>query len=63
MYIDTHGRTGVDGLYAIGELSFNIERANRLGGNSTGACMVFGKLAAADCKIFLQTADFHEIVK
>ncbi|KZE39113.1 fumarate reductase [Bhargavaea cecembensis] len=49
VFIDPHGRTGVDGLYVIGELSCNIEGANRLGGNSTGACMVFGKRAAEHC--------------
>lgn len=57
VYIDTYGRTGIDGLYVIGELSCNIEGANRLGGNSTGACMVFGKRAAVDCSDYLKTAD------
>ncbi|WP_043930611.1 FAD-binding protein [Bacillus sp. EB01] len=47
--IDSNGRTGIPGLYAIGELAGGIEGANRLGGNSTGACMVFGKRAAKDC--------------
>src|SRR5690606_14372871 len=54
IYIDPYGRSGVPGLYAIGELSCNIEGANRLGGNSTGACMVFGKRAAADCSSYLK---------
>lgn len=53
VFIDPNGRTGVDGLYVIGELSCNIEGANRLGGNSTGACMVFGKRAAVDCAGFI----------
>ncbi len=53
VFIDTYGRTGVDGLYAIGELSSNIEGANRLGGNSTGACLVFGKRAAEDCNKYV----------
>ncbi|WP_223634545.1 FAD-binding protein [Planococcus sp. 4-30] len=56
VYIDPHGRSGVPGLYVIGELSCNIEGANRLGGNSTGACMVFGKRAAADCGAYLKEA-------
>jgi len=55
--IDTYGRTGVAGLYVIGELSCNIEGANRLGGNSTGACMVFGKRATANCGEYLRTTD------
>lgn len=54
VHIDPYGRSGVTGLYVIGELSCNIEGANRLGGNSTGACMVFGKRAAADCSDFLK---------
>ncbi|MBZ5200647.1 FAD-binding protein [Planomicrobium chinense] len=61
VYIDPYGRSGVPGLYAIGELSCNIEGANRLGGNSTGACMVFGKRAAADCSRYLQRVEPYEI--
>lgn len=61
VYIDTYGRTGIEGLYAIGELSCNIEGANRLGGNSTGACMVFGKRAAEDCGMFVKQTNAHEI--
>ncbi|KMY54449.1 fumarate reductase [Bacillus sp. FJAT-27231] len=61
VYIDTNGRTGMDGLYAIGELSCNIEGANRLGGNSTGACMVFGKRAAADCGEYIRKTEEYEI--
>ena len=56
VYIDPYGRSGIPGLYVIGELSCNIEGANRLGGNSTGACMVFGKRAAADCSRYLEKA-------
>lgn len=41
--IDTNGYTGIPGLYAIGELSSAIEGANRLGGNSVGGTLVFGK--------------------
>ncbi|SMQ64503.1 Aspartate oxidase [Bacillus sp. OV166] len=47
--VDSFGRTQVEGLYAIGELAGGIEGANRLGGNSTGSCMVFGKRAAENC--------------
>ncbi|WP_245831841.1 FAD-binding protein [Oceanobacillus senegalensis] len=63
VFIDTYGRTGINGLYAIGELSSNIEGANRLGGNSTGACMVFGKRAAEDCNQYLQSIDSYKISK
>ncbi|WP_231631537.1 FAD-binding protein [Halolactibacillus sp. JCM 19043] len=51
--IDVNGQTEVEGLYAIGELSANVEGANRLGGNSTGASMVFGKRAANHCHHYI----------
>lgn len=57
--VDSFGRTGVLGLYAIGELAGGIEGANRLGGNSTGSCMVFGKRAAQNC---LEYVDSNGIV-
>lgn len=63
VYIDTYGRSGVNGLYVIGELSCNIEGANRLGGNSTGACMVFGKRAAIDCVNYIETKHIEEITE
>jgi len=59
--IDSYGRTGVDGLFAIGELSAGVEGANRLGGNSTGSCMVFGKRAASACYEYIQDNDLQEI--
>lgn len=43
--INKDGETGVKGVYAIGELSSGVEGANRLGGNSMGASLVFGKRA------------------
>ncbi|GGJ98890.1 fumarate reductase subunit A [Lentibacillus kapialis] len=61
VFIDEYGRTGVEGLYAIGELSANIEGANRLGGNSTGACMVFGKRSAFDCDQYLQSVKAYRL--
>jgi fumarate reductase (CoM/CoB) subunit A len=59
--VDSYGRTGVQGLYAIGELAGGIEGANRLGGNSTGACMVFGKRAAQDCLSYLAENEMEAI--
>lgn len=55
--IDSFGQTGVNGLYAVGELAGGIEGANRLGGNSTGACMVFGKRAAKHCLDYVSGND------
>ncbi len=49
---DLHGRTTVDGLYAVGECACTgLHGANRLASNSLSECFVFGKraaLAAAD---------------
>lgn len=59
--IDSFGRTGIEGLYAVGELAGGIEGANRLGGNSTGACMVFGKRAAKNCSEYVKHSDYAEM--
>lgn len=59
--VDSFGRTPVQGLYCIGELAGGIEGANRLGGNSTGACMVFGKRAAQNCLEYVKAAELEEI--
>jgi succinate dehydrogenase/fumarate reductase flavoprotein subunit len=59
--IDSFGRTGVEGLFAVGELAGGIEGANRLGGNSTGACMVFGQRAATACSQYLKNSYFSEV--
>jgi fumarate reductase (CoM/CoB) subunit A len=59
--IDCFGRTRVEGLYAVGELAGGIEGANRLGGNSTGACMVFGQRAAKACSDYLKSCHFSEV--
>lgn len=39
-------QTAVRGLYACGEVSGGIHGADRQGGNSTGSCLVFGRMAA-----------------
>ncbi len=44
---DLHGRTGVSGLYACGEVACTgVQGANRLASNSTLECLVFGRRAA-----------------
>ena len=45
---DLHGRTAVDGLYAVGETACTgLHGANRLASNSLSECFVFGGRAAA----------------
>lgn len=46
---DVHGRTDVDGLYAVGEVACTgLHGANRLASNSLLECLVVGRAAARD---------------
>ncbi len=55
--IDEWGKTTIDGLYAVGEVTRNIHGANRLGGNSIAEGQVFGRRAG------LQTAEESKKIK
>ncbi|ADU70279.1 L-aspartate oxidase [Pantoea sp. At-9b] len=47
--VDQQGRTDVDGLYAIGEVSYTgLHGANRMASNSLLECLVYGWSAAED---------------
>ena len=46
IYVDHKCQTSVPGLFACGEAAGGIHGADRLGGNATGSCLVFGDLAA-----------------
>lgn len=50
--IDENGQTKVPGLYAAGETAGGVHGANRLGGNSISAALVFGARAGTAAALF-----------
>ncbi|QLA14812.1 FAD-binding protein [Desulfolutivibrio sulfoxidireducens] len=46
--VDEDARTGVPGLYAVGECATGMHGANRVGGAMVAACLVFGARAGRD---------------
>ena len=58
--IDSNAFTGVNGLYAVGELSSAIEGANRLGGNSVGGALVFGNNAVKSAYQYIRKNNFDD---
>ena len=58
--IDSNAFTGVNGLYAVGELSSAIEGAKRLGGNSVGGALVFGNNAVKSAYKYIRKNNFDD---
>jgi len=51
--------TGVEGLYAAGEVTAGLHGANRLGGNSLAEILIFGKRAGAAASERSKNIDIH----
>ena len=51
--------TGVEGLYAAGEVTAGLHGANRLGGNSLAEILIFGKRAGAAASNRSKNIDIH----
>ena len=51
--------TGVEGLYAAGEVTSGLHGANRLGGNSLAEILIFGKRAGAAASKRSKEIDVH----
>jgi len=52
--------TGVEGLYAAGEVTAGLHGANRLGGNSLAEILIFGKRAGAAASKRSKDIDIHK---
>ena len=52
--------TGVEGLYAAGEVTAGLHGANRLGGNSLAEILIFGKRAGAAASVRSKNIDIHK---
>lgn len=45
--VNENGQTGIDGLYACGEVVWGLHGANRRGGNALTECVVMGRIVGA----------------
>ena len=55
--LDPDGGTNVEGLFVAGEVSGGVHGKNRLMGNSTLGCLVFGRRAGATAAEYVQASE------
>ena len=54
IWIDEHAESSVHGLFAAGEIAAGPHGADRLGGNMSVACQVFGEIAGVNAAAYAQ---------
>jgi len=62
IHVNIETETPISGLYAAGECScLSVHGANRLGGNSTTDCLVFGCVAGEEAAKYASSNSFREL--
>lgn len=59
--VDHTCQSTVPGLFACGECAGGIHGADRLGGNASGSCLVFGTLAAKSAVAYIRQTDICQL--
>ncbi|MFN8411022.1 MAG: succinate dehydrogenase/fumarate reductase flavoprotein subunit [Anaerolineales bacterium] len=64
VHTDIKGHTGVENVWAAGEVScVSLHGANRLGSNSTAECLVWGRVAGEEAARYCANASMAEMPK
>ncbi|MCF2625897.1 FAD-binding protein [Fusobacterium perfoetens] len=59
--VSCNGETNIPGIFAAGEIISGVEGANRLGGNSVGGALVFGRRAACTADEYIKNNPLENI--
>jgi succinate dehydrogenase / fumarate reductase, flavoprotein subunit len=60
IHVDIDGKTDIQGIWASGEAAcLSVHGANRLGSNSTSACLVFGKITGEKAAQYALQQKYH----